>query len=285
MTFRPSIAPMLLVACGTLLIPSSASATSILFSNMAVTNQMAAGSRPVSPGVLEIEAADDFVLGTAASITSASFIGLVPQGFNVSDLNLEIYRIFPLDSGPFDNNVPTRANSPSDVAFAERDLASGIASFSTTIISNSFTALNSVLNGIFPSPNQQTMGEGPVIGQEVQFNVVFSVPIDLPMDHYFFVPQVGLSTGNFFWLSASRPIAPPGTPVPPGFTDLQAWIRNGNLDPDWLRVGQDIVGGNPFPTFNMAFELRGDTPVPEPTSLLLLGTGLAAAVARRRRRS
>jgi PEP-CTERM motif-containing protein len=105
------------------------------------------------------------------------------------------------------------------------------------------------------------------------------------MDHYFFVPQVGLSTGNFFWLSASRPIAPPGTPVPPGFTDLQAWIRNGNLDPDWLRVGQDIVGGNPFPTFNMAFELRGDTPVPEPTSLLLLGTGLAAAVARRRRRS
>ena len=51
-------------------------------------------------------------------------------------------------------------------------------------------------------------------------------------------------------LSAARPIVPPGTPFPPGVTDLQSWIRNSDLDPDWLRIGTDIVGGT---TFNAAF--------------------------------
>jgi hypothetical protein len=39
------------------------------------------------------------------------------------------------------------------------------------------TAANSVVNGIHPKPNQFTMGEGPVTGQEVQFNVLFTTPI------------------------------------------------------------------------------------------------------------
>jgi hypothetical protein len=43
------------------------------------------------------------------------------------------------------------------------------------------------------------------------------------------------------------------------------------LDPDWSRVGQDIVGGNPFPTFDAAFSLDGT--VPEPSTLLLVGSG------------
>jgi hypothetical protein len=90
-----------------------------------------------------------------------------------------------------------------------------------------------------------------VTGQEVEFTVTFARPILLPADHYFFVPQVQLDDGNFFWLSAPKPIAAPGTP----FTlDLQAWIRNGDLDPDWLRVGADIVGAG---AFNAAFTLQG----------------------------
>src|SRR5262249_19793047 len=57
------------------------------------------------------------------------------------------------------------------------------------------------------------------------------------------------------WLSA------PGN-NPPVFTgDLQAWIRNANLDPNWLRIGTDIIGGAPPPTFNMAFSLTGTTEV------------------------
>ncbi|HEU4389015.1 MAG TPA: PEP-CTERM sorting domain-containing protein, partial [Blastocatellia bacterium] len=67
----------------------------------------------------------------------------------------------------------------------------------------------------------------------------------------------------------------PGTPFPPGFTDLQSWIRNGDLDPDWSRVGTDIVGppptGGNAPTFNAAFSISGE--VPEPGTLLLFGAG------------
>jgi hypothetical protein len=66
----------------------------------------------------------------------------------------------------------------------------------------------------------------------------------------------------------------PGTPFPAGFTDLQSWMRNTNLAPDWLRVGTDIVGGSPAPTFNAAFSLNGTT-IPEPATLALLGVGLA----------
>jgi hypothetical protein len=74
---------------------------------------------------------------------------------------------------------------------------------------------------------------------------------------------------------------PPGTPLAP---DLQSWSRNENLDPDWLRIGTDIVGAGPF---NAAFTVNGDLePVPEPATLTLLGTtiaGLGAAGWRRRR--
>jgi len=41
--------------------------------------------------------------------------------------------------------------------------------------------------------------------------------------------------------------------------DLQAWIRNSNLAPDWLRIGTDIIDGPTPPTFNMTFSLVGDT--------------------------
>jgi len=56
-------------------------------------------------------------------------------------------------------------------------------------------------------------------------------------------------------------------------TDLQAWTRDDALDPDWLRVGMDIVGGTTPPTFNMAFSLDG-TVVPEPSVNLMVLVGL-----------
>ena len=56
-------------------------------------------SRPTSMGVDEIEAADDFILSTQALLNSATFTGLIPSGcWSVSNVTIEIYRVFPLDS-------------------------------------------------------------------------------------------------------------------------------------------------------------------------------------------
>jgi len=221
---------------------------------------MATASRPESEGVLEIESADDFVLATDTRLSIARVVGLIPAGAALGDIQrvaVEIYRVFPLDSDTARMaNVPTRMNSPSDVAFQTRDSAASGLLFRPGVLAGAFTAQNSVVNGIHASPNQNTRGEGPVSGQEVQIDIQFNTPIDLPPGHYFFIPQVTLSSGQFLWLSAPRPIVAPGTPFLP---DLQAWIRNGNLDPDWLRIGGDIVGGSPAPAFNMAFTLVGTT--------------------------
>jgi hypothetical protein len=89
-----------------------------------------------------------------------------------------------------------------------------------------------------------------------------------------FLPSRGRPLGgNFLWLSAPKPIGASGTAFQfPGgpTTDLQSWIRNEDLAPDWSRVGTDVTGQGPF---NATFSLSG-TPVPEPSSLLLLGSGL-----------
>jgi MYXO-CTERM domain-containing protein len=77
---------------------------------------------------------------------------------------------------------------------------------------------------------------------------------------------------TFLWLSAPKPIVAPGDPFNP---DLQSWTRDQSLDPDWLRVGMDIVGGTPAPAFNAVFSLQGET-VPEPTTLDLEAAGLLA---------
>ena len=128
-------------------------------------------------------------------------------------------------------------------------------------------------------PNQFTGGEGAVTGEEVQFNLTFTVPFTVGADHIFFRPEVDLgNAGNFLWLSAPKPIVAPGTPFA---ADLQSWIRTdgpGALAPDWERIGTDVTHQGPF---NAAFSLSGET-VPEPSSLWLLGTGVTVLVARRR---
>jgi len=263
-------------------LPISTFADTLLVDTGNVDGRMAMASRPDSSGKIEIEAADDFILNAPALVNSGTFTGLVPTGYSVSGVTVEIYRVFPADSNnPPSGNVPTRANSPSDVAFDSRASGTDL-NFTATVLNNSFTAANSVLNGIHPLPGQTTGGDGAVTGQEVQFSFTLTSPFSLPADHYFFVPQVELSNGEFYWLSSVRPIVEPGTPFAP---DLQAWIRNENIDPDWLRVGTDIVGGTAPPTFNGAFSLSGIA-TPEPASVALFGSGMIAlGVLLRRRRS
>jgi len=257
------------------LLAGAAVAGPINFSTGNPDGLIATLSRPANGSLLETETADDFILGQSALITGATITGLAPLGTSLSTLQsaeveIELYHVFPLDSAnPPDGRVPTRVNSPGDTQFAAFDKAAGDISITATILSSSFTAANSVVNGI---PGQIPGGEGSVTGEEVQYAITFNTPFLVgATDHDFFRPEVGLSSGNFLWLSAPRPIVPPGTP----FTgDLQAWIRNTNLDPDWLRIGTDIVGGTTPPTFNMTFSLAG-TSVPEPSGLFLIGIGLA----------
>ena len=117
---------------------------------------------------------------------------------------------------------------------------------------------NTVVNGINKLPNNVTTGgEGPATGEEVEIRITFTSPIILPAGHYFFRPEALVRNGDFLYLSAPRPIGPPGNAF---VGDLQAWIRNSNLAPDWLRIGTDILGG--ATTFNMTFSLNGET-VPE----------------------
>ena len=256
----------------TLVLAAPATATAVtLFTTGSPDGAMAALSRPASGSLIETETADDFILGQNAIVSGATFIGLLPTGAplsTVQDVEIELYHVFPLDSvSPPDMRVPTRVNSPSDNQFAAFDEAGGNLSITATVLNPSFMAANSVVNGIHPVPGQTTGGEGPVTGEEVLFSITFTTPFFVgATDHDFFRPEVGLSSGNFLWLSTPRP--------GPIFTgDLQAWIRNTNLDPDWLRIGTDIVGGATPPAFNMAFSLVG-TVVPEPSSLSLLGGAL-----------
>ena len=128
-------------------IPAAADAFS--FSNGAPDGRMATASRPDGFGGIEIESADDFAVGTLTAVKSATFTGLLPSGASlssVSQLTVEIYRVFPKDStDPPSGNVPTRGNSPSDVAFDSRSTADGnLAMSANTILSSSFTASNSV---------------------------------------------------------------------------------------------------------------------------------------------
>jgi hypothetical protein len=252
-------------------------ADSFTFSTGSPDGLIATLSRVASPGKLETETADDFVTTQVTILNSATFIGLLPSGTPLSavtQVEIELYHIFPIDSvSPPDGRVLTRMNSPSDNNFASRDSnVPGQLSFTTTLLNPSFHALNSVVNGINPLPNQFTGGEGPVTGEEVQFNVTFTTPFTVGPDHIFFRPEVGLTSGDFLWLSAPKPIVG-GTG--PFTNDLQTWIRTdgpGALAPDWEKIGTDVTHQGPF---NAAFSLSGEA-VPEPSSLQLLSAGLLA---------
>jgi len=221
---------------------------------------------------VETETADDFVLTQTTFISRATITGLIPLNAplaNINNVEVELYHVFPLDSnvgrtsGPpifSTSQVPTRVNSPADVEIdaATRDGSLGTLGFTASLLNGNFSVTDTVVNRVF----NHAGGDGPRSGEEVQIGITFTPPILLPAGHYFFRPEAEVNGGDFLFLSAPRPIVAPGTPFPAGVTDLQAWIRNSSLTPDWLRIGTDIIGGTPAPTFNMTFSLNGET-VPE----------------------
>jgi hypothetical protein len=237
---------------------------SLFFTTGNTDGRIGVAWRPLSAdgSKIEIEAADDFILSSDTLLYSAVFTCLLPVGTTLGDIGtvaVEIYRVFPNDSDTTRTpNVPTRTNSPGDVEFDDRSSSktpgNGNLAFSFVVFQSHYQVGNSVIDGINPLPYQNTGGDGPVSGELAQFLVLFVDEFVLPADHYFIVPQVEIlnGKGEFLWLSAPH--------NPPQFAgDLQQWVRNANLDPDWLRVGTDIVGGT---TFNGSFSLLGETYTP-----------------------
>jgi hypothetical protein len=212
-------------------------------------------------GRVEFETADDFVLNTETKITNASFVGLLTGGATLRDVDnvfITIYRVFPFDSDLTRTpKVPTRNNSPADNEIINRDSAANDLTFHSFLLADNFTTQFSVTSS--DKIAVKSGGNGPATGEEVAFTLKFKDAFDLPAGHYFFVPKVGLKNrapagADFLWLSAPKPIQPPGTPFK---QDLQSWMREDpGLAPDWLRVGADIIGGT---TFNGSFALAGET--------------------------
>lgn len=225
----------------------------------------------------EVETADDFVLNKQTLLTGGSFTGLMVGDADLSNVTVEFYRVFPGDSkNPPSGRVPTRENSPADVDFASFSQSeNGFASVNAVVLQNDYVVANSIgSDGINPIPNQTTGGDGPLSGTMLAIEFVFDQALLLEAGQYFFVPRVEFGAGNgdtpeFYWLSSAKPIDASGTPFD---GDLQTWIRDEDLQPDWLRVGTDVIGAG---AFNAAFTLDGDTvenvPVPAPLALMSLG--------------
>jgi hypothetical protein len=268
-----------------------ASAADFFFTTGAADQRLGSLSQPSGPAPQEnvrpgFETADDFALTRSTTLTHATFIGLVAPGTKLSDIKnveTEFYHFLPAgqDTGGL---VPTRVNSPTDfeIADATRDGADGSLSFTMTVLDPNFTVGNTVsaLKSGATSVLTATGGNGAFTGEEIEFDVTFTNGVELDPNHLFFRPQVDVADGGqFFWLSAARPA---GAQVAPGITDLQSWVRNDSLAPNWERVGNDVIGAG---SFNMAFSLTGNA-VPEPASwaMMIMGFGLAGATLRARRR-
>jgi hypothetical protein len=245
---------------------ASAQNSELIVSTGNPDGKLGALSRRPSADKLETETADDFVLNQTTVISGATIIGLISPATplaNITNVEVELYHRFPLDSAnpdPLAGKVPTRTNSPSDVEIdtATRDGSLGTLRFAVRLLNANSSVPKSVLNGIKKKPeNPTTHGDGPATGEEVEIGITFTNPILLPAGHYFFRPEVLVTGGgDFLFLSAPRPIVSPGTAIA---GDLQAWIRNSDLAPDWLRIGTDIINDTtPPPTFNMTFSLTGN---------------------------
>jgi hypothetical protein len=240
-----------------LLIAQLATAATFSFTPGDPDGKVGASTRPASPGKIETETADDFVLQQTTIINKATVKGLLPTDTDlkkIKDVEVEVYHVFPLDSAPFSGKVPSRTNSPSDVEIgtATRDANAGTLKFVPAVENASFSVDHTVVNNL-----SVNAGELGMTGEEVEITITFTSPIILPAGTYFFRPEVSVNdaNANFLLLSAPKPIVPPGNAF---LGDRQAWIRNSTLNPDWLRIGSPDIILNAG-TFNMAFALNGET--------------------------
>src|SRR5881392_3191498 len=143
------------IAAGVLATP--AWAETFFFTSGTPDGRLGALSRSESPGKLETETADDFILTETTVINGATITGLINAPLaNITNVEVELYHVFPLDSDTLRQpRVLTRVNSPADVEIdaATRDGSEGTLSFSASQLKANFAVLNTVVNGINAFPN------------------------------------------------------------------------------------------------------------------------------------
>src|SRR5215813_10257001 len=113
-------------------------------------------SQSETPGLVETETADDFILTQTTVIRGATITGMIRRAdvADITNVEIEVYHVFSQD--PFDKppsgKVPSRTNSPSDneIDSATRDSSDGTLSFSYTLLKSDFAVSNTVETGINP---------------------------------------------------------------------------------------------------------------------------------------
>ena len=269
------------VAFAAVMMPLPAAADPFFFSTGNPDGKIATATRPESAGKFEIESADDFSLTAQTSITGATFTGLLTEGSttaNIGQVVVEIYQVFPNGSdvgrtsgAPVfsTNRVPTRANSPSDVALDSRDFP--------------WDRLASKLRfWLIPSRHSTASNLAVYIRCLVKLPAAtVSDRVGSTIHSEFFNP-VRFGCGSILLRPASHLISPWGLSLalgtegfvpsrhafPRRFYDLQSWTRARCWTPTgcgWGPTSLAVHSGKP--TFNAAFSLTGVS-VPLPSSAL-----------------
>src|SRR5437899_12812438 len=148
MRWRMSLVSAMITA-GVLATPAWAGP--FFFTSGTPDGRLGALSRSESPGKVETETADDFILTETTVINGATITGLINAPLaNIGNVEVELYHKFPLDSVfPPSGRVLSRVNSPADVEIdaATRDGSLGTLSFAASRLNASLSVLNTVVNG------------------------------------------------------------------------------------------------------------------------------------------
>ena len=201
----------------------------------------------------------------------------------ITNVRVELYSSFPVDSDPTRTTDIVRLNGPADDAFAAFDSGEGSLSYSVKD-KGSFTVDSTITPGSLS--NLGAVGSGLTGNlRQIDITLTDSILLDAaatPLDqanHYFLAATVETSKGDYYWLAGEQP--------PTTVGDRQAWLRTEPFVPDWIRVS-DIINDEPgtlAPAFNASFEVSGK-PVPEPSTALgtLALGGIALSLSKLRKR-
>ena len=128
-------------------------AASFFFATRSPNDQMGALSRRASPGKVETETADDFLLQDTTVITDATIAGLLPAGTpldNIKDVEVEIstFSLWTPRSLSQGRCPCEQILLDVEIGTATRARSSGTLEISTRVLNGSFMVANTVANGI-----------------------------------------------------------------------------------------------------------------------------------------